>query len=180
MKKGQTSDKIIKEMQYLLELELKHFRSFYSISLQQKRILNQFNEKNVSITTSLKKKGNGEVNKSSAHSLKISEIEKLLSGKDSIIFQIKECEKRIELLLKSDSSLKLLIEDNNTIKSLKQQMTEAISKIMPVEKETTELLKKKEKYFKKNIGTLRKGRTVIAGYGRNKFQIPRFIDYKLQ
>ncbi len=152
MKKIIDQGKIVKEMQSLLRIKLKYFREFHDVSTQQKQAV---------------------------QSQKNSEMEALLLKKDSIISKIMEFEKQIESLIKKTPSTESELVEDNMVKSLNQNIKELIDKIVKTEKEVTDLLQKKEDRAKKDFSTLRKGKTLVAGYGGKKLVRPRFVDYKI-
>lgn len=146
-------NEILNEIQSLQKIKLKYFRTFYDISIQQKKTANSHSNL---------------------------EIESLLLKKDNIITKIKELESRITFLLKNNPALESVLVGDSVVKSIAQQIKEVISKIVPIEKEVTEILEKHKSLVKEHISTIRRGRALITGYGGDKFIKPRFVDYKLQ
>ena len=157
---------IIREMQSLLGMKLKYFRTFYDISVQQKKVIAQDD--------------NEQSQKKTGQLVNNSKIEALLIKKDNIISKILELERQTESMIKSNPSLESESADDSTIKAFNQQIKEVIEKIVPVEKEVAATLEKHKNLLKKQVGTIRRGRTLITGYGGQKLVRPRFIDYKLQ
>ncbi len=158
--------KIIREMQTLLKMKLKYFGTFYDISIQQKKVIAQDDNEKTQIKT--------------ARSINKTEIESLLLKKDNVISKILELERQTESMIKDNLSLESKLADDSTVKSLNQQIKEVIDKIVPIEKEVAATLEKHKNLLKERVGTLRRGRALITGYGGQKFTRPRFVDYKLQ
>lgn len=158
--------KIIGEMQILLKMKLKYFRTFYDISIQQKKVIAQDDNEKSQVKA--------------ARSINKTKIEFLLLKKDNVISKILELERQIESMIKNNLSLESKLADDNTVKSFNQQIKEVIDKIVPIEKEVAATLEKHKSLLKERVGTLRRSRSLITGYGGQKFTRPRFIDYKLQ
>tara|TARA_B100000315_G_scaffold168683_1_gene157253 strand:- start:8338 stop:8826 length:489 start_codon:yes stop_codon:yes gene_type:complete len=158
--------KIMREMQSLLKMKLLYFKAFYDISIQQKKAIAQDDNEKSQIKT--------------AQSINKTEIESLLLKKDNVISKILELERKTESIIKDNLSLESKLADDSTVKSFNQQIKEVIGKIVPIEKEVAATLEKYKNLLKERAGTLRRGRTLITGYGGQKFIRPRFIDYKLQ
>ncbi len=156
----------MREMQSLLKMKLLYFKAFYDISIQQKKAIAQDDNEKSQIKT--------------AQSINKTEIESLLLKKDNVISKILELERKTESIIKDNLSLESKLADDSTVKSFNQQIKEVIGKIVPIEKEVAATLEKYKNLLKERAGTLRRGRTLITGYGGQKFIRPRFIDYKLQ
>ena len=158
--------RIIREMQTLLKMKLKCFKIFYDISIQQKKVIAQDDNEKSQLKT--------------AQSINKTKIESLLLKKDNVISKILELERQTESMIKDNLSLESEIADDSTVKSFNQQIKEIIDKIVPIEKEVAATLEKYKNLLKERVGTLRRGKSLITGYGGQKFTRPRFIDYKLQ
>ena len=152
MKKNTDEGKIVKEIQSLLRMKLKYFREFHNVSTQQKKAV---------------------------QSPENSEMEALLLKKDSIISQIMKFEKQTDYLIKKTPSTESELAEDNMVKSLNQNIKELIDKIVKTEKEVTDLLQEKKERTRKDFSVLRKGKTLVAGYGGKKLVRPRFVDYTI-
>lgn len=158
--------KIIKELHSLLNMKLKYFRAFYDTSLQQKKIVTQYE--------------NEQSQKKAVRPIDSVQIEKLLLKKDNIISKITELEKHIEYMFKNNLSLESELIGDTIAKSFDRQIKETVDKIIPVEKEVAAMLEQHKNILKEHVGTVRRGKVLISGYGGQKFIGPRFVDYKLQ
>lgn len=158
--------KIIIEMQSLLKMKLKYFRTFYDVSVQQKKVVTQDDNKQSQIKT--------------VQSINNSKMESLLLKKDNIVSKILELERQTESMIKDNPSLESKLADDGTVESFNRQIKEVIDKIVPIEKEVAATLEKHKNLLKERVYTMKRGRTLIAGYGGQKLVRPRFVDYKLQ
>jgi|TARA_Y100000294_G_scaffold43205_1_gene39523 hypothetical protein len=157
---------LVKEMQSMLKMKLKYFRTFYEISLQQKKVVSQSD--------------NDQSQKKTVRSINNSKIEALLQKKDNVIAKILELEEQIKSITKSNLPSESKLTNDSLIKSFNQQIKDVIDNIVLVEKEVETTLKKHNNLLKERFGAIRRGKTLVTGYGGQRVARPRFIDYKLQ